>query len=94
MLRYRRTIKISLTDMVTNEEVLERMSERRTLKSSIRKRSNEWIGCVMRLRGLLGLIIENCVKAKSSRKRLRMDYMKQIIKDQWCNSYEKIKRGK
>jgi len=36
---YRRMLKISWTDMVTNEEVLE-MSERRTLWNSIKKRRN------------------------------------------------------
>lgn len=35
---YRRMLKISEMDMVTNKEVLERMSGRKTLWSSIRKR--------------------------------------------------------
>ena len=50
--------------MVSNEEVLERMSVRRTLWSSIKKRRNEWIGHVLRHGGLLGLIIEGCVEGK------------------------------
>lgn len=41
MWSYRRMPKISLTDMVTNDEVLEIMSGRRTLCNSIKKRSNE-----------------------------------------------------
>ncbi|KAL4142851.1 hypothetical protein QTP88_005265 [Uroleucon formosanum] len=41
---FRRMLKISWTDMVSNEEVLKRMSVRRTLWSNIKKRRNEWIG--------------------------------------------------
>jgi hypothetical protein len=68
---FRRMLKISWTDMVSNEEVLERMSVRRTLWSSIKKRRNEWIGHVLRHGGLLGLIIEGCVEGKNARGRPR-----------------------
>jgi len=88
MLCYRRMLKMSWTDMVTNEEVLERMSKRRTLWNSIKNRRNEWVGHVLRYGGLLGLIIEG----KNARGIPRMEYMQQIIKDQGCNSYEETKR--
>ncbi|KAF0693084.1 Uncharacterized protein FWK35_00035702, partial [Aphis craccivora] len=79
---FRRMLKISWTNMVSNEEVLERMSRRR----------NEWIGHVLRHGGLLGLIIEGCVEGKNARGRPRMEYMQQIIEDQGCTSYKETKR--
>lgn len=51
--------------MVTNVEVLERMPERRTLCSSIKKIRNEWIGHVLKRGGLLALIIEGYVEVKT-----------------------------
>lgn len=89
---FRRMLKISWTDMVSNEEVLERMPVRRTLWSSIKRRRNEWIGHVLRHGGLLGLIIEGCVEGKNARGRPRMEYMQQIIEDQGCTSYKETKR--
>lgn len=41
---YRRMLTISWTGMITNEEVLGRMSEKRTLWNNIKKKRNEWIG--------------------------------------------------
>lgn len=42
----RRMPEISWTDMVTNKEVLERIFERRTVRSITEKRRIEWIGLV------------------------------------------------
>jgi len=58
--------------MITNEEVLERMAEKRCLWSIIKKMRIEWIGHVMRHDGLLGLSIEGCVEGKNSMGRPRM----------------------
>ncbi|KAF0768904.1 Uncharacterized protein FWK35_00027027 [Aphis craccivora] len=62
--------------MVTNEE----------------KRRNEWIEHVMRHGGLLVLIIKGYVEGTNCREKPRMKYIKQIMKDQRCNSYEETKR--
>ena len=85
-------LEISWMDMATDEEVLERMAEKRTLWSVIKKRRNEWIGRVMRHGGLLGLTIEGCVEGKNCRGRPRMEYIQQIMMDQGCKSYEETKR--
>jgi len=68
---YRRMQKISWTDRMTNEEVLERVLERRSLWKSIKKRRKEWrIGHILRHGGLLGLILEGMVDGKNHRARL------------------------
>jgi len=67
--------EISWTDMITNEEVLVRISEKRVLWNSIKKRRNEWIGYVLRHDGSLGLIIEGCVEGKNYKGRPRLEYI-------------------
>jgi len=52
---YRRMLKISWTDMVTNKEALERRAERRTLWNSIKKRRYKRIGHVLRHGGFAGI---------------------------------------
>jgi len=47
--------KTSWTDRVTDEEVLDRVLERRSLWKSIKKRRMEWIGHILGHGGLLGL---------------------------------------
>lgn len=42
--------------------------------------------------GLLGLIIEGCVKGKNARGRPQMECMQQIIKGKGSNSYKEAKR--
>jgi hypothetical protein len=64
---YRRMQKISWTDRITNEEVLERVSERKSM--SIQKRRNEFIGHILRYNGLLLLILEGIIDEKNHRGR-------------------------
>jgi len=46
----------------------------------------------MRHGGLLVLIIKGYVEGTNCREKPRMKYIKQIMKDQRCNSYEETKR--
>lgn len=63
--------------MVTDEEVLEWMSEKRSLWKSKKKRRNKLIGHVMRRGGLLKAcwITESCVEVENSKGRSRMAHM-------------------
>lgn len=55
---YKRMEKISWTDRVINEKVLERVSERKSIWKNIHKIRNELIGHTLKHEGLLGLILE------------------------------------
>ncbi|XP_047482497.1 uncharacterized protein LOC125034639 [Penaeus chinensis] len=61
---WRRLEKISWTEKVTNEEVLLRIGEKRTLISIIYNRQKKWIGHVMRHQGLLRDVIEGRLHGK------------------------------
>lgn len=68
-------------DWITNNEVLERIMERRLLWKSIIKRRNEWIGHIIRHEEFLKFIIEGDVEGKNHRGSPRLEYIQQIIKD-------------
>ena len=48
MWTWRRIIKISWTEHQSNEEVLRKVQEERTLMNTIRKRQTNWIGHILR----------------------------------------------
>ena len=63
--------KISWKDKMTNEQVLEIVKEKRTLKDVIRSRTKKWIGRVLRGNGLLKEVIEGRIEGKRPRGRKR-----------------------
>lgn len=89
---YRRMKKIRWTDRITNEEVLEGVSEKKSIWKNIQKRRNELIGHILRHDGLLGLILEEIIDGKNHRGRPRLQYISQIIEDQGYNSCQELKR--
>ncbi|VVC45245.1 Hypothetical protein CINCED_3A002873 [Cinara cedri] len=64
---YRRMLKISWIDKITNKEVLERMLEGKLLWKSIVKRRSKWIRQTIRQEGLLKLIIRGYGEGKNHR---------------------------
>jgi len=68
-------LRISWMDRITNEEVLERISEEKLIWKYIVRRRNKWIGHIMRHDGLLKLIMEGCIDGKNHRGRPRLKYI-------------------
>jgi len=54
---------------------------RKVTRKNIVRRRNEWIGHIMRHKGLLKLIIEGRVEGIRNKGRPRLEYIHQIIKD-------------
>ena len=76
---WRRMEKISYVEHISNEKVLERVGESRTLLSTIRRRQKNWMGHVLRGKGLVQDLIEGRMEGKRPRGRPRMgmlDYLK------------------
>ena len=82
---FRRTMNIKWMDRNTNEAVLERIGERKTLWESLRKRR----GQRQRHGGLLRDILEGEVGKKRGRPRL--EYFDQIIRDMGCETIRDVK---
>ena len=64
---YRRMLRLSWTKKVTNEEVLKRIREGRTLMKRIRKRQLEFLGHVMRKEKLENLTVTGKIEGTRSR---------------------------
>ena len=77
---YRRMMKISWVDHVTNEEVLRRAGTERKIMKTIRKRQIEFLGHVMRKEGLEELMLTGRVNGKRSRGRQRLTYLESLSK--------------
>src|ERR1043165_1859263 len=61
---WRRMEKVSWTEHVTNEEVLQRVEEKRSLITTLRERQKNWIGHILRGDSLLRDIIEGKMEGK------------------------------
>ena len=85
---YRSMLKINWIDRITNEEVLERIGERRTLWKSQRKRRGRMMGHTLRHGGLHRDILEGEVRKKRGRPRLK--YFDQIIGDMGCETFREV----
>jgi len=88
---YRKMMKISWVDKITNEEVLKQVNEKRTIWKAIQKRRCRMIGHILRHGGLMQLILEGMTEGKRSRGRPRLSYLKQIMNDIGTNNYRETK---
>jgi hypothetical protein len=61
---WRRMEKISWTDRVTNEEVLQRVKEERNIVHTIKRRKANWIGHISHRNCLLKHVIEGTLEGR------------------------------
>ncbi|XP_071845783.1 uncharacterized protein [Apostichopus japonicus] len=66
---YRKMLKVSYKDRMSNEDVLNRVSEERNLLSELKNRKMQYMGHILRSNGLQKQLLEG--KAGSNRKRGR-----------------------
>ena len=90
---YRRMMTISWRDHITNQEVLERIEEKRSLITTISIRRAKWLGHILRQDGLLHNIIEGAVEGTNARGRQRKEYLDDIIDELGCTDYRGLKRA-
>ena len=79
-----------MMDRITNEEVLGRIGERRTMWKNLKKRRGQMMGPTLRHGGLLRDILEGEVGKKKGRPRLK--YFNQIIVDMGCETFRVVKQ--
>ena len=87
MWTWRRMEKISWTEHKTNEEVMGRIGEERTLIHTIRKRQRKWIGHTLRGDSLLRMVIEGKMEGRRTRGRPRQMMLDWMMTD----GYKKLK---
>ena len=59
--------KISWTDRVRNEEVLQRIKGERNILRTLNRRKADWIGHILRMNFLLGHVTEGKMRGKDVR---------------------------
>ena len=72
---YRRMLRISWTQHVSNYEVLRRMQTKRRLMLDIRKRQLKFLGHIMRKKGLKNLILTGRIEEGRDRGKKRPTYL-------------------
>ena len=85
---WRRMEKVSWTEHVTNEEVLKRVEEKRSLMATLRERQKNWIGHILRGDSLLREIIEGRMEGRRTRGRPRQMMLGWMMTD----GYSGLKR--
>ena len=86
---WRRMLKISWKDKVTNEEVLQRVGERRTLKDTIIRRKKTWLGHIIRGNEYLTNVIEGVIEGRRARGRPRVGMLSELKKEGYHKMKEK-----
>uniref|UniRef100_A0A8D8R613 Craniofacial development protein 2 n=1 Tax=Cacopsylla melanoneura TaxID=428564 RepID=A0A8D8R613_9HEMI len=88
---FRRTLRITWCDKITNEEVLRRIKEKRQVIINLEIRRAAWIGHILRHEGLLHTLIEGAIEGRNQRGRPRQEYLDHLKKDMGCRTYEELK---
>lgn len=84
---FRRMLKISWTERINNQRVLEKMGKQKELLTTIKTRTLEYIGHIMRNNqryNVLQLILQGKIEGKISFGRRRISWMKNLLN--WYNT--------
>jgi hypothetical protein len=76
-----RRMEISWTDLVRNEEVLQRVKEERNILHTIKRRKASWIGHILRRNCLLKHVIEGQLEGRIEMTGRRGRRRKQLLDD-------------
>ena len=75
----RKMERISWTDKITNEEVLRRVGEKRSMLETIVRRKKNWIGHIMRGDELMKEVMERKMVGKKGPGRKRIGMMDNLL---------------
>ena len=88
---WRRMEKVSWTEKRTNEEILQRVGEKRCLLETIIKRKKNWIGHIIREEGLLLDVMEGRMDGKRTRGRKRLGMLDLLEEGNYVEMKERAK---
>ena len=78
MWTWRRMLKISWKDKISNQAVLERLGVQRELLHLIARRKHRWLGHILRGEGMLVALLEGRVEGKTTRGRRRLNMLSDL----------------
>ena len=71
--------RISWTEKITNEEILRKVGEKRSMVETIVRRKKNWIGHIMRGDGLMKEVMERKMEDKRERGRKRIGMIDELM---------------
>ena len=86
---WRRMLKVSWTQRVTNEELMRRVKTKRELMTSICKRQLKFVGHIQRKGGFESICMTGKMEGRRERGRPRkrhLDAMKEIVEGRWTDA--------
>ena len=86
---WRRMLKVSWTQRVTNEELMRRVKTKRELMTSICKRQLKFVGHIQRKGGFESICMTGKMEGRRERGRPRkrhLDEMKEIMEGRWTDA--------
>ena len=86
---WRKMERINWTEKITNEKVLRRVGESRTMMMTIVRRKKNWIGHIIRGEGLLREVIEGKMVGKRGPGRPRIGMLDELLER---DTYGNMKR--
>ena len=86
---WRRILKISWRDHITNEEVRRRIGVRKSLQDTIIERKKSWIGHILRGNDMIRITIEGQIEGQRTRGRPRVSMLDELIGN---GTYNEMKR--
>ena len=86
---WRRMERISWTNKITNEEVLRRVGEKRSMVETIVRRKKNWIGHIMRGDGLMKEVMEGKMEGKRGRGRKRIGMIDELMENKQYGDLKK-----
>ena len=78
---YRRMLKISWADRITNQEVLRRAHTERALIREVRKRQINFLGHVLRREGMEHHTLTGKIEGRRARGRQRQKFLNSLVED-------------
>ena len=91
---YRKMLKVSYTDRVTNEEILKRVNEKKKLLQEIKSRKMQYMGHILRSQCLQKQLLEGKVEGRRKRGRPRNTWWADIRKWTGKGLYELAQTAK
>ena len=76
---YRRMLRVSYKDHITNEEILRRVGEKRGLLNMVKKRKMEYFGHLVRSEGFQRLLLDGKIEGTRRRGAQRRTWVRDIV---------------
>ena len=91
---WRRMERISWSEKITNEEILRRVGEKRSMVETIVRKKKNCIGHIMRGDGLMKEVVEGKIEGKRGRGRKRVGMIDELMENEQYRDFNSSEKGR